>query len=272
MRQLKSLKFEEEDDNFNLDEMEKHFKNSSNYEDEVNFNVEKFDLNKFLLDNKPSNQQQHSKPNNSKFEKVDEKTISQEIKDQKISPTTDSQINKLHSESSKTNQERLTANKPRIKNTPLASKQKINNETNQKANLQLKEMDKVISEIKQRHESGYSTQSEIEKIRFPTIDDKKFRQQSLSEEELKTRGKSSNTQNSSELKLPILQNSNNYNYNIINNNSQISDVSDLSEKSKISSNTHDSRHSSKISLKSKKVISSTSIMTNSKANDMNRIK
>ena len=132
---------------------------------------------------------------------------------------------------------------------------------NKKSYLQMP--DKNI-DLKQKND-----RKEIDSVKFPSIEDKKLKNQSqpFLEEDSKIRGKSTMNQNN-DLKLPLLNN--NFNYNIINNNSRLLDISHLSEKSKISSHTNDSK-SSKISNNSKKIITSANT-SNNKILDPNKLK
>ena len=235
IRKLKTIPIDDDEDLFNVDEMEKHFK--QNFADEDYFepiNVEKFDLNKLIQESKIKYVNKTDSSN--KINKVE--TIHEELPLKKKDITI--KENKINSSEE-------------LKTVTLRNGVEA---TMKKSQIHSHVIDKNIDFKRKKDETIPLSKKDSENIKLPTIQDKKLKQQQSQvflEEDSKIRGKSLAILNN-DIKLPSLNN-NNFNYNIINNNSRISDISLLSEKSKISSHTNDSR-TSKISNNSKKIINS----------------
>jgi hypothetical protein len=266
IKKIKNIRFDDDDELFNVEEMEKHF-NQNFDEDNLaqNINVENFDLNKFIQEvNVTSHKpivKHHHKTNVRKEEiPYPKKNLKEEEKERSKYEV---KVSDNHNDNPMSkNKEIKTLGSNNANGVSLRN----GLEGNKKNNYNLKDIDKVISDIKQRNEANNSGKKErdIELVKFPAIDEKNRNQVSkISDEESKMSVKSSSQNN--DIKLPLL--SNNYNYNIINNNSKISDISMLSENSKISSYTKDSRNT-KLSQKSK-IINPVSILSSKQIDQIN---
>ena len=248
IRKLKNIPIDDDEDLFNVDEMEKHFK--QNFADEDYFepiNVEKFDLNKLIQESKIKYVNKTDSSN--KINKVE--TIHEELPLKKKDITI--KENNINSSEE-------------LKTVTLRNGVEA---TMKKSQIHSHVIDKNIDFKRKKDETIPLSKKDSDNIKLPTIQDKKLKQQQSQvflEEDSKIRGKSLAILNN-DIKLPSLNN-NNFNYNIINNNSRISDISLLSEKSKISSHTNDSR-TSKISNNSKKIINSKG---NNKEVEQNKLK